>query len=184
MTFLRTTADGPNGFQFTTDPESSGNRDGRLSGFNESGQMAFVAQFTDDSEGVFLATFPAPGNGDADNDGIPDELDVEPLQDAFNNVPLNLFRFPGNQGQAIGLLETVEQRVAGGNTRGAIFGLLNLRNRVDGCSRGASPDLTDWVLDCTSQNDIRDAIDTLIVNLAESATGAGAARLRRWLGLP
>ncbi len=41
---------------------ASGNQDGRRSGFNDAGQVAFKAGFTDFSEGIFLASPPLPAD--------------------------------------------------------------------------------------------------------------------------
>ena len=40
--------------------ENTGNEDGRPSSFNDAGQLAFSATFTDGSSGVFVATIPEP----------------------------------------------------------------------------------------------------------------------------
>ena len=62
----------------------SGNEDGRPSAFNDNGEVAFVAFFTDGSQGVFLATFNgADEDGDGDDDGIANDVDTKP--DVFSN---------------------------------------------------------------------------------------------------
>lgn len=48
---LRTISD----LKFGFFPLSSGNEDGRRSGFNDRGQLAFLAKFTDGTSGVFVA---------------------------------------------------------------------------------------------------------------------------------
>ena len=55
----------------------AGNGDGRRSGFNDLGQLAFSASFTDGTSGVFISDLVAslPGSADFDNDGDVDGND-------------------------------------------------------------------------------------------------------------
>jgi len=46
----------------------TGNQDGRLSEFNDLGQLAFMIQFTDNSDGIFVSDLVAGVSGDFDND--------------------------------------------------------------------------------------------------------------------
>ena len=60
-------------------------------------------------------------------------------------------------------LRDIELDILNGDIEQAIRALQNLRRHVDGC--GASADMNDWIIHCPSQLEIRDLIDTLIMNL-------------------
>ncbi|HEX6278910.1 MAG TPA: DUF5050 domain-containing protein [Pyrinomonadaceae bacterium] len=107
----------------------------------------------------------APDN-DTDDDGIPDDKDVETTQEAISGLPPSAFKGgdPGHARAMTNILDEVEGLIASGDTTTAIKRLNSLLTRVDGC--GTKADKTDWIVDCTAQVEIRDLINTLITNLS------------------
>ncbi len=105
--------------------------------------------------------------GDSDGDGIPDDLDPDFIADVVITLPIGVFANNGDpEGQRNGVLSRladIEQDIADGDISGAIRALQNLRRKVDGC--GATADRNDWITDCSSQIEVRDLIDLLIMNL-------------------
>jgi TolB protein len=107
-----------------------------------------------------------PVEPDADDDGIPDDKDVETTQDAILALPPSAFKGgdPGHARAMTTQLDSVEELIAAGDIAGAIKKLQSLRRNVDGC--GTKADKTDWIVDCAAQVAIRDMIDALIANLS------------------
>lgn len=107
-----------------------------------------------------------PISPDSDGDGIPDDMDVEGIQDAVAGLPNDAFKggYPGHAGAITSVLDDVEFLIATGNYAEAVTKLLNLSRRVDGC--GVVADQNDWIIDCAAQTEIRELIDDLIENLS------------------
>lgn len=105
-------------------------------------------------------------DNDEDDDGIPDDKDVETTQEAIADLPPSAFKGgdPGHARAMTNILDEVETLVAAGDTAGAIKKLRTLLTRVDGC--GTKADKTDWIVDCAAQAQIRDLVETLIENLS------------------
>jgi hypothetical protein len=67
---------------------NSGGQDGRATSFNDASQLAFRLRFTDNTEGIFVATITAPLSGDLDLDGFVGIADLNILLGNWNqNVP-------------------------------------------------------------------------------------------------
>jgi hypothetical protein len=71
--------------------DDSGNSDGRPSGFNDRGQLAFWAQFTDNSQGIFVSNLVADLehnvlSGDFNNDGTVNAADYTVFRDGFGSA--------------------------------------------------------------------------------------------------
>jgi hypothetical protein len=119
-----------------------------------------------DGEEVALGTDPLVG--DSDGDEIPDGSDPDVIADVVTALPVGVFANRGDpEGQRnamLGRLIDIEQDILDGDIAGAIRALQNLRRKVDGC--GATADRNDWITDCSSQLEIRDLIDLLIMNLS------------------
>lgn len=62
-------------------PTGTGNEDGRRSPFNDLGQLAFWASFTDGSSGVFVSNAVANFDGDYNGDGVVDAADYTVWRD-------------------------------------------------------------------------------------------------------
>ncbi len=69
---------------------ASGNSDGRSSGFNNLGELAFWASFTDGSQGVFVSDKVAGLPGDFDRDGQLTAADIQAMLSALTD--LNAYR--------------------------------------------------------------------------------------------
>ncbi len=63
--------------------DPSGNQEGVSDSFNNAGQLAFKAMFTDGSDGIFLATIPSLVPGDFDGDGDVDGVDFGLWQSGY-----------------------------------------------------------------------------------------------------
>ena len=61
--------------------DMNGNGDGRPSGFNDQGQVAFTAFFTDGSSGIFVSDLVATFPGDYNQDGVVDTADYTVWRD-------------------------------------------------------------------------------------------------------
>jgi hypothetical protein len=61
----------------------AGTSDGRRLGFNNSGQLAFSANFTDNSTGIFVSNAVAHLPGDFNHDGAVDSVDLAQWQGDF-----------------------------------------------------------------------------------------------------
>jgi hypothetical protein len=123
------------------------------------------ADLDDDNDELEDGFDPDPVTRDADGDGILDGEDVEWLQSAIQAVPSSQIKSPAaaNRQAMISILNDVEQLIAVGDYTTAIQKLRNLRQRVDGC--GSKPDKNDWIINCSTQIQIRSLIDELISNL-------------------
>ncbi len=115
-----------------------------------------------DSDGVICLL---PLGGDTDGDAIPDSQDPDVLAEFLGTIPDAAFKSGdgGHRTAMQAILDEVEALIAAGDDEEAIRKLENLKRRVDGC--GATADANDWITDCASQIDVRNWIDTLIVNL-------------------
>lgn len=108
---------------------------------------------------------------DSDGDGIPDDQDVEGIEQAVADLPASAFapsRSSGGNRTAINSrLEDIEGQIAVGDTEDAIRLLRDLRRKVDGCLEptGTTPQTDDWIVDCAAQIEIRSRIDHLITSL-------------------
>src|SRR5215207_9107173 len=100
---------------------------------------------------------------DSDGDGIPDDEDVEGVQEAIDDLPGTAFKGAGHAEAMNEILDQVEALVTSGDTQAALKKLENLRRHVDGC--GSSADNDDWIVDCAAQAEIRALIDKLVSNL-------------------
>ncbi len=121
---------------------------------------------TDDDgleDGIEVMFGTDPLDSDTDDDGIPDGQDTEFIENAINGLSEESFTGRGNRTATNARLEAAERAVARGNNAQAIHMLENLRMRLDGC--GATPDVNDWIVDCTDQLLIRSLVDLLIANL-------------------
>jgi len=123
---------------------------------------------TDDDElldGQEVGVGTDPLDSDSDDDGILDGEDVEWLQNMITSLPSTAFKSSGHglQTALLSILNDAERFIARGQNTKAIEKLQTLRTKVDGC--GATPDQTDWILECTTQIQIRDFLDLLIINL-------------------
>jgi hypothetical protein len=107
-----------------------------------------------------------PTDPDTDGDGLPDGSDVEFIQGQVAALALSAFSAPGHPTAIHSRLDVVEGLLLEGNVAAAIQELENLLRRLNGCGAGADRD--DWVIDCTSQVQIRSLIQLLIDNLAMS----------------
>jgi TolB protein len=116
-------------------------------------------QIDSDGDGMGDACDP-----DDDNDGIPDDADPDTVADVVTSLPDGHFHSEGNKNAFLSRLDAIEQRILEGNTEQAVEELMNLRRRMDGC--GSMPDTNDWILECTSQTQLRALIDMLIANLS------------------
>src|SRR5690606_19963583 len=124
---------------------------------------------TDDDElddGLEVELGTDPLDSDTDDDGIPDGEDVEFIQGLIEGLPASVFKSagPGHRNAILAQLEIVENMVAQGKTTQALARLEDLRSHVDGC--GTSADVTDWIVECGAQLDVRELIDLLITNLS------------------
>ncbi|QDS99333.1 hypothetical protein HG15A2_26550 [Adhaeretor mobilis] len=68
---------------------NSGNGDGRPSGLNDLGQLAFRAMFTDSTSGIFVSS-EAAVNGDFNNSGMVDGADFLAWQRGESPIPLSI----------------------------------------------------------------------------------------------
>jgi len=123
---------------------------------------------TDDDElldGQEVSVGTDPLDPDSDDDGILDGEDVEWLQEVIMSLPPTAFKSSGQglQTTLLSILNDVERFIARGQNAKAIQMLQSLRTKVDGC--GATPDQTDWIMECATQIQIRDFLDLLIINL-------------------
>jgi hypothetical protein len=102
---------------------------------------------------------------DSDGDGIPDGSDVDLIEDAISDLPLEAFKnsASGNRNAFLSNLENIESAIANGNLNTACLKLHSLRTRVDGC--GNTADNNDWITDCAAQTVVRAYIDELSANL-------------------
>ena len=118
-----------------------------------------------DGEEVGLGTDPL--NSDTDGDGILDGSDPDILADIVNGLNSDVFKDAGGglQTATLAVLDAIELAILERDNAEAVRKLQNLRRRVDGCETGPIADRNDWILDCTTQNMVRDLIDTLIANL-------------------
>ena len=106
---------------------------------------------------------------DDDGDGIPNDKDVEGIQQAVASEPASAFGSGGQKNAIRNALEEVEALILAGDVPGAIQRLRILRRKVDGCGKLLGlqvPDNDDWIKDCAVQREIRDMIDQLIANLS------------------
>jgi hypothetical protein len=96
----------------------------------------------------------------------PPDDPTEPVATAVADLPLSAFAARGHSSAMQSRLDVVAERIAAGDTAGAIRDLQNLRRHVDGCADAAgSPDRNDWITDCAAQLEIRALIDGLIADL-------------------
>lgn len=109
---------------------------------------------------IFVATC----TRDSDEDGVPDNSDPDTVGDVVTGLPGTSFHSAGNKNAFLSRLEAIEKLIRAGKIDQAIHELQNLREHVDGC--GSSADNNDWITDCTSQQQVRSLLDTLIANLS------------------
>ncbi len=161
-----------------TDPlDADSDDDGLTDGVEDSNQNCTLdagetnpndADSDDDGlpDGIEVDNGTDPLDPDSDDDGILDGEDVEFLQNAIMNLPLDAFQNGGNglRNAMISILNGIEGRIARGSVAKAVQQLQNLLTRVDGC--GTGPDRNDWIVDCAAQTEIRSLIDLLIANLS------------------
>ena len=99
-------------------------------------------------------------------EGAADEEPTEPIASAVAGLPPDAFAARGQSTAIQGRLDVVAQKIADGDTAGAIRDLRNLRRHVDGCADAAgTADRSDWITDCAAQLEIRALIDGLIADL-------------------
>ena len=134
---------------------------------NQYGTNPLDADSDDDGlpDGLEVTHGTDPLNPDSDNDGLPDGKDVEWIENAILALPLQVFKNPSanNKNAVLNLLSDVETLAAKGNLNAALDKLGTLRSRMDGC--GGTRDANDWIVDCTTQLEIRSLVDLLITNL-------------------
>jgi hypothetical protein len=109
------------------------------------------------------------GAPDTDGDGIPDDQDVEGIEEAVAAQPDSSFKSRGHRNSIRNALEDAEASIAAGDIAGAIRKLQNLRRKVDGCGALVGLEIADnddWITDCAAQHEIRELIDQLIDNLS------------------
>jgi hypothetical protein len=122
---------------------------------------------TDDdglNDGLEVSLGLDPLNPDTDGDGIPDGSDSEFLQAAIGLLDASAFKGNGHLTAILAQLDNVEKRVLQGKVDQALNELAHLRSKMDGC--GIEADNTDWIVDCTSQVEIRALLDLLVANLS------------------
>jgi hypothetical protein len=104
-----------------------------------------------------------PLDADSDDDGVIDGQDTEWIEAAIAALPDAAFEAPGHRTAMLAHLAQVEHFAQQGKLAKAEQHLNNLRDHVDGC--GAGPDANDWLVDCTTQLEIRALLDLLGANL-------------------
>ena len=91
---------------------------------------------------------------------------TEPIAAAVAALPGTAFAARGHSTAIQARLEDVAEKIADGDTAGALRDLQNLRRHVDGCADAAgTADGNDWITDCAAQLEIRSLIDGLIADL-------------------
>jgi hypothetical protein len=104
-----------------------------------------------------------PLDADSDDDGVIDGQDTEWIEAAIDALPDSAFKAPGHRAAIAAKLAQVEHFAQQGKFAKALSHLINLRTHVDGC--GADADANDWLVDCTSQLEVRALLDVLAANL-------------------
>ena len=110
-------------------------------------------------------TQPVLSEPDSDGDGTFDGLDPDTVGALIADVPPNQFRAPGSPSAFQGRLGAAEAALAAGQTEAGLAQLVLVREKVDGCESSASADADDWIPDCALQDEIRAALDRLVLNL-------------------
>jgi len=97
-----------------------------------------------------------PNLVDSDGDGIDDGIDGSWLLAAIDDLPRNAFSRPWQRAHAKVIVRMSMVAVKFGRDDVAIRLIERLESRVDGC--GATPDGTDWIIDCRAQVAVSDLL--------------------------
>jgi endonuclease/exonuclease/phosphatase family metal-dependent hydrolase len=122
---------------------------------------------SDDDElmdGLEVTAATSPLDADTDDDGIKDGEDVEFIEHIVSGLPASAFDTAQHQNTLVTQLEALESQVMQGHPEAAINEIDNLRGRLDGCGTVAGKD--DWIVDCASQQLVRQLLDLLATNLS------------------
>jgi hypothetical protein len=115
------------------------------------------------NDGTEVGVGTDPLDADSDDDGIPDGRDPGFVRGVVERLDDSAFRAGGNETAMLAILDAVEKAVAAGDVKRALKELGLLRARVDGC--GSAADADDWIVDCPSQERVRELLDLLMANL-------------------
>jgi hypothetical protein len=124
-----------------------------------------------DGDEIDLGTDPTgTGSDDTDGDGIPDGSDPSIIAGYVNGLDPDDGYFGdeggGKQSAIDSICADIEQKILSGDCDEAVKKLNNLRKHLDGCfDASGSPDKNDWIIDCATQVQVRQWVDTLIDNL-------------------
>ena len=105
-----------------------------------------------------------PNNPDTDEDGIPDGVDPDVLSTIIESLDDDAFksRDRGHRTAIVALLSNNQRNIIAGEIAKAILDLEKLRLHLDGCPDIA--DNNDWIIDCSSQQIVREFLDILLAN--------------------
>jgi Bacterial TSP3 repeat len=115
------------------------------------------------NDGIEVTYGTDPLNPDTDGDGILDGKDPQFIQNAVNALPTAVFGGGGNKTAFLSALTDINKLIGAGKITQAKSKIDLLRAHVDGC--GATPDGSDWIVDCPTQVTIRGLLDLLKSNL-------------------
>lgn len=106
-----------------------------------------------------------PADPDSDQDGLPDGVDPGTLASYAASLDDSAFSSSGSKGTGNALLSrlaAIEEHLRAGDVDDVIRELGNLRRRLDGCP--AKPDRNDWIVVCDAQLTAQALLDLLAGN--------------------
>lgn len=104
-----------------------------------------------------------PRDKDSDHDSVVDCQDVDWIVDALGRIPPTAFAAMVVPTKLAARLHKAEDRTRLGDLATARTALEGLREGLDGC--GAAADGDDWLVDCTSQLELRALMDVVLANM-------------------